>query len=401
VGARAISLLSRRYPRKNAGTHYQSDDNLVKEEIRSYITSLNNELNGKSLYEALAEIERNPKLAEIYRRFAKTEGRHAEKWIEKLNSLKAPQPKFKPSWRTRLLIFLARRFGTNFVLPSVQALEEVDRSNYEQQKNPESAKLALDERSHSRLLRQISGSTGGVEGGILARFEGRHRSMGGNALRAAVLGANDGLVSNLSLVMGVAGAALAGTTIVLTGLAGLFAGGISMALGEWLSVNSSRELYQHQISIEKSELEAMPEEEAEEIALIYEAKGLNEEDAKRLSSQIIGNQANALDTLAREELGIDPESLGGSAWQAALTSFSLFTTGAIIPVIPFIVLSGTIAVVISIVASSVMLFTIGAVITVFTGRPVLSTGTRQIIFGLGAATITFVIGHLFSMFFGI
>ena len=172
---------------------------MVNEEIRSYKVSLNNELNGKTLYEALAEIERNPKLAEITTRFAQTEGRHAEKWIEKLNSLKVSQTTFKPSWRTRLLIFLARRFGTNFVLPSVQALEEVDRSNYEQQKNPESAKLALDEQSHSRLLRQISGSLGGVEGGILARFEGRHRSMGGNALRAAVLGANDGLVSNLSL----------------------------------------------------------------------------------------------------------------------------------------------------------------------------------------------------------
>ena len=225
--------------------------------------------------------------------------------------------------------------------------------------------------------------------------------MGGNALRAAVLGANDGLVSNLSLVMGVAGAALSGTTIILTGLAGLFAGGISMALGEWLSVNSSRELYQHQISIEKTELESMPEEEAEELALIYEAKGLDEATATRLSSQMIANQANALDTLAREELGIDPESLGGSAWQAALTSFSLFTIGAIVPVVPFVVLSGTTAVALSVVASSAMLFAIGAVITVFTWRSVLRTGTRQIVFGLAAATITYGIGHLFSVLFGI
>jgi vacuolar iron transporter family protein len=225
--------------------------------------------------------------------------------------------------------------------------------------------------------------------------------MGGNALRAAVLGANDGLVSNLSLVMGVAGASLSGTTIILTGLAGLFAGGISMALGEWLSVNSSRELYQHQIGIEKKELESMPEEEAEELALIYEAKGLDEETATRLSSQMIANQANALDTLAREELGIDPESLGGSAWQAALTSFSLFTIGAIVPVVPFVVLSGTTAVALSVVASSAMLFAIGAVITVFTGRPVLRTGIRQIVFGLAAATVTYGIGHLFSVLFGI
>jgi VIT1/CCC1 family predicted Fe2+/Mn2+ transporter len=201
--------------------------------------------------------------------------------------------------------------------------------------------------------------------------------------------------------MGVAGAALAGATIVLTGLAGLIAGGISMALGEWLSVNSSRELYQHQIAIEKTELESMPEEEAEELALIYEAKGLDEGTAKRLSSQMVVNQANALDTLAREELGIDPESLGGSAWQAAATSFLLFTTGAIVPVVPFIVLSGTAALVISILASSVMLFAIVAVITVFTGRPVLSTGIRQIVFGLAAATVTFGVGHLFRVFFGV
>ncbi len=369
---------------------------------KAYKANLNNELNGKTLYDALSKMERNPKLAEIYQRFAQTEGRHAETWMQKMKDSDIPVPTtFRPSWRTRLLIFLARRFGTNFVLPSVQALEESDRTNYEDQKSAESSKLASDERSHSRLLRQITGSTGGVEGGILARFEGRHRSMGGNALRAAVLGANDGLVSNLSLVMGVAGAALAGTTIVLTGFAGLIAGGISMALGEWLSVNSSRELYQHQIAIEKAELEAMPEEEAEELSLIYQAKGLDEESAKRLSSQMIGDQANALDTLVREELGIDPESLGGSAWQAAATSFSLFTVGAIVPVIPFVFLSGTSAVVVSILASSVLLFAIGAVITVFTGRSVLSTGVRQVVFGLAAAAITYGIGHLFTVFFGI
>lgn len=369
---------------------------------KAYTANLNNELNGKTLYDALSKMERNPKLAEIYQRFAQTEGRHAETWTQKMKDSDIPVPTtFRPSWRTRLLIFLARRFGTNFVLPSVQALEESDRTNYEDQKSAESSKLASDERSHSRLLRQITGSTGGVEGGILARFEGRHRSMGGNALRAAVLGANDGLVSNLSLVMGVAGAALAGTTIVLTGFAGLIAGGISMALGEWLSVNSSRELYQHQIAIEKAELESMPEEEAEELSLIYQAKGLDEESARRLSSQMIGDQANALDTLVREELGIDPESLGGSAWQAAATSFSLFTVGAIVPVIPFVFLSGNSAVVVSVLASSVLLFAIGAVITVFTGRPVLSTGVRQVVFGLAAATITYGIGHLFTVFFGI
>jgi VIT1/CCC1 family predicted Fe2+/Mn2+ transporter len=368
----------------------------------SYLRSLNNELNGKALYEALSKIETNPKLSEIYRRFAETEGRHASTWVQKLKDSGSPAPEgFHATWRTRLLILLARRFGTSFVLPSVQALEESDRSNYEQQQTPESSKLAADERSHSRLLRQVAGTSGGVEGGVLARFEGRHRSTGGNALRAAVLGANDGLVSNLSLVMAVAGAALAGTTIVLTGLAGLVAGGISMALGEWLSVNSARELYQHQISIEKAELEAMPEEEAEELALIYESKGLDQASAKRLSAQIIENGANALDTLAREELGINPESLGGSAMEAAATSFALFTAGAVVPVAPFVFLSGLPAVLASILASSAMLFAIGGLITLFTGKSILSTGLRQVIFGLAAAAITYGVGRLFSLFFGV
>ncbi len=374
----------------------------VKEEkTKTYLTSLRNELNGRALYEGLAAAEKNPKLAMVYRKFAQTEGRHAETWLQKLKESGVEPPRFSPSWRTRFLLFLAKRLGPNFVLPSIQSLEEADRSGYEAQGGAESSVFAADEKSHSRVLGQLTGSAGGVEGGLVARLEGRHKSMGGNALRAAVLGANDGLVSNLSLVMGVAGAALAGSTIVLTGVAGLIAGGISMALGEWLSVKSSRELYQHQIEVERKELEAAPEEEAEELALIYEAKGLDAQAARRLSGQLLENRTQALDTLAREELGIDPESLGGSALEAAGTSFLLFTVGAIFPVIPFVVLSGNAAVFVSVALSSVALFAIGGFITVFTGRSVMSTGLRQVGFGLAAAAVTYSVGRLFSILFGI
>lgn len=369
--------------------------------VESYLSSLRNELNGKALYEGLATVEKNPKLAEVYRKFGQTEGRHAETWLQKLKESGVTPPPFSPSWRTRLLLLLARRFGPGFVLPSVQALEEADRGGYEAQGGAESTSFAADEKSHSRVLGQLTGSPGGVEGGLVARLEGRHKSMGGNALRAAVLGANDGLVSNLSLVMGVAGAALAGSTIVLTGVAGLIAGGISMALGEWLSVKSSRELYQHQIDVERRELESAPADEAEELTLIYEAKGLEHDAASRLAQQLIGNRAQALDTLAREELGIDPESLGGSALEAAGTSFLLFTVGAVFPVIPFVVLSGSTAVIASVALSSLALFTIGGFITVFTGRPVTSTGLRQVVFGLAAAAVTFTVGRLFSSLFGV
>ena len=234
----------------------------------------------------------------------------------------------------------------------------------------------------------------------IAEAEGRHRSAGGNALRAAVLGANDGLVSNLSLVMGVAGAELAGQGILITGLAGLLAGAGSMALGEWLSVQSSRELYERQIRIEKEELEANPEEEVEELSLIYQAKGLSEARANELAHSLLANKATALDTLVREELGIDPKELGGSAWEAAITSFVLFAVGAIIPVIPFFFTSGMTAVYASLAISGLGLFGIGAAITLMTGRSVWYSGMRQVIFGLVAAGLTFGIGRLIGVSLG-
>jgi VIT1/CCC1 family predicted Fe2+/Mn2+ transporter len=251
------------------------------------------------------------------------------------------------------------------------------------------------------LLQQATGTMqGGMHGVELAQLEGRHRAGGGNALRAAVLGANDGLVSNLSLVMGVAGASLSNTSILITGLAGLLAGAFSMALGEWLSVQSSRELYQHQIEIEKAEILASPEEEEEELALIYEARGLPAAEARRLAAQISHDPNATLETLAREELNVDPAELGGSAWVAALTSFFLVALGAIIPVIPFIFTSGTQAVLVSLVGSAVGLFVIGGGITLFTGRNVFFSGGRQVLFGLVAAAATFGIGRLIGVNLG-
>jgi VIT1/CCC1 family predicted Fe2+/Mn2+ transporter len=224
--------------------------------------------------------------------------------------------------------------------------------------------------------------------------------VGGNALRAAVLGANDGLVSNLSLVMGVAGAALSGNTILITGLAGLLAGAGSMAMGEWLSVQSSRELYQRQIDIEAEELAAAPEEEAEELALIYQAKGLSADDARALAGRITADERTAIDTLAREELGIDPTELGGSAREAAVTSFVLFAIGAVIPVVPFALLSGARAVGLSLLLSAIALFGLGAGITLLTGRGVLFSATRQLLIGLCAAALTFGVGRLIGVSLG-
>lgn len=348
------------------------------------------------LYETMAAVEKDPRIAEVYRRIAKTELRHADKWLEKAKESGMTLPEYKPSWRTRTLVRLGKRFGPGMILPAVQSMEQEGTAAYTQME--QTMGMAAEEQSHSRLMGVITRTVrGGVEGGVLMQLEGRHRSTGGNALRAAVMGANDGLVSNLSLVMGVAGATLAGSGVLIAGVAGLLAGSISMALGEWLSVQSSRELYENQLKTEAEEIENAPEEEAEELALIYEARGIPPQNALNLANQIMANKETALDTLAREELGIDPSELGGSAWEAAITSFVLFALGAIIPVSPFIFTGGMTAVFISIGLSALGLFGLGAAITLFTGKPVWKSGLRMVVFGLLAAAVTFGIGRLIGV----
>jgi VIT1/CCC1 family predicted Fe2+/Mn2+ transporter len=228
----------------------------------------------------------------------------------------------------------------------------------------------------------------------------RHRTARIGWLRAAVLGANDGLVSNLSLVMGVAGAEFSGRTILITGLAGLLAGAISMALGEWLSVQSSREYYEHEIETEREEIEELPEEEMEELALIYEARGIEPATAREMSREVFRNKLSALETLAREEIGVDPADLGGSPWTAAGTSFLFFALGAVVPVLPFLSMDGNAAVGASLAASAAGLFLLGAGITLFTSRSVISSGLRQVAFGLAAAAVTFGIGRAIGVSIG-
>lgn len=368
-------------------------------DIERYRSFLEDERNSAALYSALAQSETNPKLAEVYRRMAASEEGHAQVWARKLQEAGVAPPAFKPTWRTRILVMLARRFGPEAILPSISNLENKGVHDYLGQDGGHA--MAATEQSHARLLRQIGRTTtGGLDGAAVAQLEGRHRTAGGNALRAAVLGANDGLVSNFSLVMGVAGAALNSKSILLTGLAGLLAGAISMALGEWISVQSSRELYQRQIEIEAEEIEASPEEEIEELSLIYQSRGIEETAARSMARQIMGDREMAVQSLSRDELGINPNDLGGSAWEAAITSFLLFALGAIIPVIPYTFLAGFNAIILSAIFSAVGLFVIGAAITLFTGRPAWQSGLRQVLFGLAAAMVTYLIGKLIGVSLG-
>jgi vacuolar iron transporter family protein len=364
------------------------------EDLHRFRVNRQDEVDSAALYRAVADVEPQPQLAELYRRLAAAEDRHAEFWAQRLRSAGEEPDAARPGWRTRVMALLARRFGAQFVVPTLVDLEVADSAGYDDQ--PESAGSALpgEERSHARLLRSLSERGGGMEGAAIARLEGRHRASSGNALRAAVLGANDGLLSNFSLVMGVAGAQLEGKTVLVTGLAGLLAGAGSMAMGEWISVQSARELYGRQIAIERDELEIVPDEEAEELALIYEAKGMAPAQARQVARRQMANREGALDTLAREELGIDPEELGGSAYQAASASFVLFALGAIVPVAPFFFGGGTVAVAVSAALSALALFAIGAAITLMTGRGVWRSGGRQVLIGGAAAALTYCVGRL-------
>ncbi len=364
------------------------------EDVKRFLAALEDERESSTLYKRMAAAEKNPKLAAVYRHLADTEDKHAGIFTQRLEAAGIPPPPFHPSFRTRLLGWIARRFGVEMILPSLAATEDGAASQYA--KHDDMAAMAPQERSHALFFRQVGRTSrgGGMEGSALAQLEGRHRSAGGNALRAAVLGANDGLVSNLSLVMGVAGADLAGHSILVTGLAGLLAGAASMALGEWISVQSSRELYEKQIETERVEIEQMPDEEIEELKLIYQARGLEEKEARRIAEQIMSNKGTALDALVRDELGVDPKELGGSAREAAITSFLLFAVGALIPVSPFFFLQGAQAVVVSLCVSSVGLFGLGAAITLFTGKPVIVSGLRMVLVSLAAAAVTYMLGHL-------
>ena len=352
-----------------------------------YRRNLQAEVDGAAVYRAMAAGEDNAVLSKVYLSLADTEDRHAAFWAEQLD---IDADAVRPTWRARIMVFLASRFGPQWVLPSVARAETEGRQMYDDQPEARGAAMPGDERSHARVLREIQGT--GLSGEAIARLEGRHRSIGGNALRAAVLGANDGLVSNLSLVMGVAGAALASETILITGLAGLLAGAFSMAMGEWISVQSSREAAERQLEIEADELDTFPEEEFEELRLIYQAKGLSADEATTLAENLMTDRRATLEVKAREELGIDPDELGGSPMVAAVSSFLLFAVGAIVPVLPFMFVAGTTATIVSVVGSGAGLFALGAATTIITGRSALRSGVRQLLIGWAAAAVTYGLG---------
>ena len=340
------------------------------------------------LYRSLAELADEEGAATLHE-LAEAEDRHAAYWASLLNRSGISDLEFRgPPWRERVLNWVATRFGLEKVLPTLVKLEAADARKYVGIAEAPTS-MGEEEVQHGRALALI----GRGAPSRIADVEDRHRVRSGGALRAATFGVNDGLVSNFALVMGVAGGTNNASIILLAGVAGLVAGAISMGAGEWVSVRSQTELYEREIEIEREELRAFPEEEAEELALIYHAKGIERKSAEELAARIMERPEAALDTLAREELGLDPEDLA-SPWVAASASFMAFAIGALIPVVPYLFLEGKVALMVAAAFSGAALVVVGVAISVLTGRSAFVSAFRMLVIGAAAAGITFGIGKL-------
>lgn len=337
------------------------------------------EMRSAYLYRVVAEAERGTARAALFTGLAGEAEKQATIWAGHAAKAGHIVPgRFVPDFRARLVARLVRRLGPRRMRSVLSAMKVRGMS----------------------LYAAGAGAPGHAMPQSVAEVGRRHRGVetGGN-LRAAVFGVNDGLISNASLILGVAGATADPRFIVLSGAAGLIAGAFSMAAGEYVSVRSQREMYEYQIGLEKEELEQYPEEEAEELALIYEARGVPREEALRMAKNLTADPDLALSTLAREELGLNPEELG-SPWGAAISSFVSFALGAAIPLAPFVISAGASALTSTIAFSACALFAVGATLSLFTGRSAWMSGARMLAIGAAAGAFTYLIGTVLGVTLG-
>lgn len=381
---------------------------------RRFLRYLQDERNASLLYRALAEAadgDRRQALLEL----ADIEDAHAEHWVAQLNEagIDVPEAPTVLNASDASLVARARAAGFTGVLEELERTENAAQSMYDDEPAAP-ASMAADERAHAEIFRSMvtesardsqpspareRGSQG--KAATSGKGESWHRVDRSGATRAAVFGISDGLVSNTALVMGFAGASPDNRTILFAGVAGLLAGAFSMAAGEYVSVASQRDLFQREIMLEAEELDSKPEEEQRELELIYRAKGLSREIAAATAAQIMSNRATALDTLAREELGLDPDELG-SPVKVAMSSFVAFAIGAIVVVLPYLFFvspsaSTTIPLFLAVGLAVAAMLTVGGIVGRLSGRGVLFSALRQLMWGAGAAAVTFAVGSIIGV----
>ena len=375
----------------------------MSDDPRRFLRYLDAERNASLLYRALAEStdgEQREALLEL----ADVEDKHAQHWVDKLTTygVEIPPAPTVLNADDEQLVRRARSLGLVSVLDTLEQNEGADAGMYDDE--PEALPtMPSDEREHADVFRAL-------KGGEPERFPHRersskrgepwHRADKSGSVRAAVFGVSDGLVSNTALVMGFAGASLAGaienSVVLFAGLAGLLAGAFSMAAGEYVSMASQRDLFKREIDLERQELLEKPEEERLELELIYRAKGLPRDQARAVADQIMKDPEIALDTLAREELGLDPDELG-SAWKAAVSSFLSFAIGASVVVVPYALFTGMTAFVLAVVLAIVSLIVVGGLVGSQSGRGIVFSAGRQVLWGVGAAGVTYLVGSLVGM----
>ena len=319
------------------------------------------------LYRAVADAEQDASKKKLFNTLADAAESQALLWERRTREQGDAVPAFHPSQRARLVRQLVQRLGPRAVRPVLAAMKIRGVSVYS------------------------AGVTGHPKPVSAADMEGKHSRVSGGNLRAAVFGVNDGLVSNTSLIMGIAGASGDSRIILLSGVAGLLAGAFSMAAGEYISMRSQRDLFEYQIGLEREELKEYPEEEAEELALIYNARGLPLDEARRIAQDLMRDPEHALNTLAREELGLNPHDLG-SPWGAAMSSFLAFAAGGIVPLLPFLFGAGKNALFVAAALAGAALFAVGALLSLFTGKRGWLSGLRMMLIGGGAGMVTYLIG---------
>jgi vacuolar iron transporter family protein len=341
------------------------------------------------LYRELARVDKNRERADLFGRLADVEDRHTTKWEELFRGANRPLPPYAVARRTRLLAWVARTFGPSSVLPLILAEEGREVQSYlglarqstNEQTHRAAVDIAADSAVHARELSEVMGREG----------EPWHVGGAGGMLRSIVYGFNDGLTANFGLVAGVVGASMLPQHIVIIGIAGAIADALSMGSSGYLAAASEAEVQAHQIEMERQEMKLMPELEEEELALIYEAKGLPREASRELARTMMQDPVRALETQVREELNIHPADL--APLKDGLVTGTATAVGAFIPILPFLVMSHGPAIWVSLAISMAAHFGIGAARSLFTGRGIWVSGRDMFVVGFGVAAVGYLIGE--------
>ncbi len=361
-------------------------------DLRAFQHHWQDEADAAYLYRLLSAAEPDARKKDLYRQLAEVEDRHVEVWGGLLRQHGRDPGKFSPSARTKLLASLGKIFGPGFLLPMLLAEEGREVKGYLDMHRrtargtpgaSESLTLARESAEHASTLNEISGKTG----------EPWHRTASGGFLRNVVYGFNDGLTANFGLVAGVIGAASdsAHHTVIVAGFAGLIADALSMGSSGYLAAKSEQEVYANEIAMERDEIALMPEVERDELALIYQAKGMSEQSAQALATEVMADPEQMLEEQVREELGIgDPHmSPFREAWVTGLAT----AVGALIPVFPFLIWTGSTAIIVAFVVSMASHWIVGALRSIFTGRSVFRSGLDMFVVGLGVAIVGYFVGE--------